>query len=328
MRTPVAVIIFNRPDAAARVFEQVARARPGKLLVIADGPRAHVEGEAEKCRAARAVVDQFDWNCEVLRNYSDVNLGVGVRPATGLRWVFEQVEEAIVLEDDCVPHETFFPFCEELLEHYRFDERVMHISGDNWNFGQSQSGFSYFFSCYCYSCGWATWRRAFRHYDPTISLWPTLRDTSWLLDILGDAEAVQFWARHFDELHTVGIERTGWDWPWLFACWAQRCLSILPATNLISNIGFSADATHTRDPNDERAFVPTEPMRFPLQHPSYVMRDTQADRRIVEQVGLQRMPQDLYHRTRRALLATLPPPVRRSLVTVRTAITRPLGSRD
>ena len=133
MRTPVVFIIFSRPDLTARVFAEIARARPEKLLVIADGPRPDREGEDAKCAATRAIIERVDWPCEILKNYSNVNLGCGHRPATGLRWVFEQVEEAIILEDDCVPHPTFFRFCEELLEHYRDDERVMHISGDNFD---------------------------------------------------------------------------------------------------------------------------------------------------------------------------------------------------
>src|SRR5262245_26909140 len=132
MRTPVAFIVFNRPDLTERVFAEIARARPPKLLVVADGPRPDVAGEAEKCVATRAIIDRVDWQCDVLTNYSDRNLGCGRRPSSGLRWVFEQVEEAIILEDDCLPHPTFFQFCEELLERYRDDKRVMHISGNNY----------------------------------------------------------------------------------------------------------------------------------------------------------------------------------------------------
>jgi hypothetical protein len=318
MRTPVAIIIFNRPDITERVVAEIARARPQKLLVIADGPRPEQAGEAEKCAAARAIVDRVDWECDVLKNYSDVNLGVGHRPATGIRWVFEKVEEAIILEDDCLAHRTFFPYCDELLEKYRDDERVMHISGDNWYFNQKQTAFSYFYSCYCYSCGWASWRRAFQHYDPEIKLWPTLRDTSWLLDILGDPRAVEFWKRKFDLTYTTGIQNVGWDWPWLFACWAQRGLSIIPNTNLISNIGFREDATHTKRSDDKRANVPTIEMAFPLNHPPCMVRDRGADQVIVEQVGLQPEPRDFYHKLRRKFAATLPDPLRKSISSLRS----------
>lgn len=311
MVSAVALIIFNRPSVTERVVEAIARARPRRLLVIADGPRPDQAGEAEKCEAARAIIDRVDWDCEVLKNYSPINLGVGKRPATGLRWVFEQVESAIILEDDCLPHPTFFSYCDELLEKYRDDERVMHISGDNWNFGERP--FSYFFSRYCYSCGWATWRRAFQHYDPEIKLWPTLRETPWLTDILGDPQAAEFWAAKFELTYATGIKHNGWDWPWLFACWAHHGLSILPSTNLISNIGFSHDATHTKSPDDPRAGVPTGEMIFPLNHPPYMVRDVEVDRRIFEQVGLSSESQDLYHKLRRRCAAALPTRLRRSI---------------
>jgi hypothetical protein len=323
MDTPVALIIFNRPAVTARVFEQIAAARPKTLLVIADGPRADMPGEAEACGAARAIIDRVDWPCTVLKNYSYTNLGVGLRPATGLRWVFEQVEEAIVLEDDCVPHPTFFRYCDELLDRYRDDQRVMHISGDNWNFNPRPQPFSYFFSAYCYSCGWATWRRAFRHYDPEVALWPSLRNTPWLMDLLGDREAVEFWADKFDRVHDAGIKKHGWDWPWLFACWAHRGLSILPSVNLITNIGFGDDATHTKRTDDDRAFVPVAEMPFPLRHPPHMIRDVEADRLIVDQVGLVRQPTDLFNRVRRACVSALPRPLRRSLAAMRSTVAFP-----
>jgi hypothetical protein len=320
MDTAVALIIFNRPDVTERVVDVVARARPKRLFVIADGPRPERAGEAEKCAATRAIIDRVDWDCDVLKNYSDVNLGVGDRPATGLRWVFEHVEAAIILEDDCVPHPTFFRYCEELLEKYRGDERVMHISGDNGIIGGQP--FSYFFSRYCYSWGWATWRRAFRHYDPDTKLWPTLRETSWLKDILGDPRAVEFWAGKFELTSTSGIKINGWDWPWLFACWAHSGLSILPSTNLISNIGFGEDATHTKTA-DERAYIPTVEMTFPLKHPPYMARDPEADQRIFEHVAaLRPEPKDLYHTLRRRCAATLPASLRRSISSARSRSAR------
>jgi hypothetical protein len=316
MRTPVAIIIFNRPDLTEQVLAEIVRARPQKLFVIADGPRPERAGEAEKCAATRAVIDRMDWECEVLKNYSDVNLGTGRRPATGIRWVFEQVEEAIILEDDCLPHPTFFRYCEDLLEKYRDDERVMHISGDNWHFGQKP--FSYFFSCYCYSCGWASWRRAFRHYDPEIKLWPTLRNTSWLLDLLGDPIAAEFWKSIFDLHYTKGIANTGWDWPWLFACWVHRGLSILPSTNLISNIGFREDSTHTRQRDDKRANVPTVEMVFPLGHPPCTVVDRAVDQIIFEQVAPQ--PRDFYHKLRWKCARTLPVPLWKYLSSLKSML--------
>jgi hypothetical protein len=150
LKTPVAFLVFNRPESTIKVFEEIRRARPPRLLVAADGTRADRPGEAEKCAAVRAIIDTVDWPCEVLKNYSDVNLGCKVRVSSGLDWVFEQVEEAIILEDDCLPHPTFFRFCEELLERYRYDERVGIISGDNFLFGVRRTQDSYYFSRYAH----------------------------------------------------------------------------------------------------------------------------------------------------------------------------------
>jgi hypothetical protein len=163
LETPVVLIIFKRVDATQKVFDIIRQVQPKKLLVIADGARPDKEGEAEKCQQTRAIIDQVDWDCEVLRCFSERNLGCGVRISTGLQWVFEHVEEAIILEDDCLPHPTFFTFCSEMLDRYRDESRVMSVSG--CLFARSPSPESYYFSHYLSCCGWATWRRAWQCFD-------------------------------------------------------------------------------------------------------------------------------------------------------------------
>jgi len=305
--TPVALIIFNRPQTTERVFAEIARAKPKKLLIIGDGPRTDRPEDVEKCAAVRAIVERVDWQCEVLKNYSETNLGCGRRPATGISWVFEQVEQAIILEEDCVPHPTFFRFCDELLDRYREDERVMHIAGTNFLFGQKQTSHSYFFSHHNTCWGWATWRRAWQHFDMALKLWPKLRDTSWLLDIVGDVRAKEFWEKVFVRAHARNGDVDYWDYQWTFACWAQSGLSVLPTRTLVSNIGFGQDATHTKSTNAKRAFLFAEEMTFPLQHPPSVIRDHEADRLFIEQVVLANLPNKpgFYHRLRRKCSAVL-----------------------
>jgi len=311
LHTPVAFIIFNRPDTTERVFAEIAKVRPSKLFVIADGPRPDRPGEAEKCAAARAVIDQVDWECEVVKNYADVNLGCGRRPATGIGWLFEQVEEAIILEDDCVPHFTFFRFCEELLEKYHDDERVMLISGDNFQFGRSRTPYSYYFSRYLGTWGWASWRRAWQHYDPDMKLWPTLRDTSWLLDLLGDAKAAEAWQTVFDAVHASAGSVDIWDYKWFFACWAQNGLAITPNVNLVSNVGFREDAIHTKDATSILSSIPTVEMRFPLWHPPAMVRHKDADHSLFD---LFFPPGSSFgNRLRRIVYRALPAPVRRPI---------------
>jgi hypothetical protein len=325
MRTPVAFIIFNRPDLTERVFTEIARARPEKFLVIADGPRPEWEGDAEKCAAARAIIERVDWPCDILKNYSDGNMGCARRPATGLQWVFDQVEEAIILEDDCVPHPAFFRYCGELLERYRDDERIMHISGDQFIAQAKVTPFSYSFSRYCLSWGWATWRRAFRHYDPEIKLWPTLRETQWLSDILGDKRAVEHWRKIFD-LTFSSIENVNtWDFQWVFACWAQFGLSVLPNANLISNIGFRKDATHTKRATDSRANIPNEKMIFPLKHPAYMMRDQERDKLIFEEVVVPGSRRSFVDRLRGKCAAAVPNSVRKSFSSLRSRFAPTVG---
>ena len=289
MRAPVVFIIFNRPETTAQVFAEIAKAQPRQLLVVADGARAERAGEAELCQRARAVVERVDWECEVVKNYAEENMGCRRRVASGLGWAFEQVEQAIILEDDCLPHPTFFRFCEEMLEKYREDERVMTVCGDNYLFGRKRMPHSYFFHRIPGGWGWATWRRAWRHYDIEMKLWPTLRTTSWLKDILGDARAVKYWRSIFDRTFAEGDEAGTWDYQWVFSLWAQRGLAATASTNLITNMGWGSDATHTHDDDSVLARIPTGAMNFPLRHPPYVSPDREADRLIFENIYLPEM---------------------------------------
>ena len=156
-KSPVAFLVFNRPETTRRVFAEIAKARPRKLLLVADGPRRQLPDEHARCREVRQIVSGVDWDCEILTNYSEDNLGCVVRVSTGIDWVFTQVEDAIILEDDCLPHPTFFRFCDEMLEMYRVDDRIMTISGDNFQFGRRRWNYSYYFSRYPHIWGWATW---------------------------------------------------------------------------------------------------------------------------------------------------------------------------
>lgn len=296
LRTPVLLIIFNRPDTTRRVFAEIAKARPATLLVAADGPREGHPEDVHRCAAARAIVERVDWDCDVRKYYSDINLGCGRGPAAAMTWGFSEVEEAIILEDDCLPHPTFFRLCGELLQRYREDERVMHICGnslqwfsdgaaDELDRARNPGQFSYWFSFYnvC-GGGWATWRRAWQHFDLEVRLWPELSSTSWILDIVGDHRAVGHWHHAFDKAYRERGGVDNWDYQWTFACWSRHGLSIVPDTTLVSNLGFREDATHLRSMNHRHANLPTQEAVFPLRHPPVVMRDMEADRFIIRQV--------------------------------------------
>ncbi len=277
MKTAVAFLVFNRPDTTQKVFEAIRQAKPPKLLVVADGARPHKAGEAEKCAATRAIFEQVDWNCEVLTNYSEENLGCKQRVSTGLDWVFELVEEAIILEDDCLPEPSFFGFCEELLERYRDDERVMSICGTNYQLGRRRTVDSYYFSLYSNCWGWATWRRAWKYYDIEMKLWPQLRDTDFLKNLLVDRRGVEVWNKIFNDIYEG--RGNSWFFRWMLSCWTQSGLAIISARNLICNIGSGVDATNTIS-SDDWVFMnmPVEAIDLPLKHPSYMIRNYEADR--------------------------------------------------
>lgn len=285
MQTPVAFFLFNRPETTARVFSQIAQAAPSRLFLIADGPRQDRPTDAEQCADARRVVERIDWPCHVDTNFSSHNMGCTQRMATGISWVFDQVDEAIILEDDCLPDPTFFRFCEELLRRYRDEPRVMQIGGFNIPLDRRTKAFSYYFSRFGTNWGWATWRRAWNHYDVGVKEWPALRDTPWLLDIVKHPSIAALWTRMLDLAHRH--ELGTWDYQWLFACWKQRALSIQPTVSMIANLGFGGAATHTISScHDPRADVRATPMQFPLRHPETLAENPTADRIYKRQVIL------------------------------------------
>jgi hypothetical protein len=277
LRTPVALLIFNRPDTTATVFAAIAKARPTTLLVVADGPRASRRGEEELCAATRAVIDRVDWPCRVHTNFSDHNLGCRRRVSSGIDWVFSLVEEAIFLEDDCLPDPTFFPFCEQMLDRYRTDSRVMHIGGTNFQGTAGVTDASYYFSRHVHVWGWASWRRAWRHYDVDMGAWTWARATGRVSDILSTPNERRAFTPLFDRVARGEIDT--WDAQWTVACRAQNALTIVPSRNLISNIGFRGDATHTSDSGHPVATMRTFPLAQPLTHPAYVVADSAADER-------------------------------------------------
>jgi len=274
LNTPVALIIFNRPDTTDRVFAEIAKAKPPILLVVADGPRKDQKDEAERCEAARAVINKVDWACKILTNFSAVNLGCKKRVASGISWIFDQVPEAIILEDDCLPHPTFFRFCEEMLIYFRDDKRIGMISGDNFQSVHERAHCSYYFSRYNHIWGWASWRRAWAHYDQDISTWPIARQKNLLSIVLRNPKEIIFWNKKFDQVYEGRIDT--WDYQWTFALWMQSMLTVLPSVNLISNIGFGVHATHTIE-HSPYADLITSPVTFPLIHPLEVLPNRSAD---------------------------------------------------
>ncbi|MGB6015835.1 MAG: glycosyltransferase family 2 protein [Nodosilinea sp.] len=282
-------LIFRRPDLTVQVFEAIRQAKPTKLLVVADGPR-NAE-EAVLCKQARAVTENIDWDCEVIRNYSDINLGCRDRVSSGLTWAFEQVEEAIILEDDCLPHPSFFRYCETLLEYYRDDERLMVISGDNFQNGRQRMPYSYYFSKYNHCWGWATWRRAWQHWEFNPQKWVEFRDSGLVRSLCHESHEEKYWTDIFDMLFLEN-KINAWGYVWMFACWSQGGLTALPHVNLVSNIGFGLDSTHTGG-KSKLANMPTKEIGN-IKHPSFVLRCVEEDCYTFKNIFRQKLFKKIY----------------------------------
>lgn len=295
--TPIAFFAFNRPETTRRVFEAIAQVRPSRLLLVADGPREGRKGEAENCRQVLEILSQVDWPCEVTRNYSAKNLGCRERLVSGLNWVFLQVEEAIILEDDCLPAPSFFPFCRELLEKYRDDARIAYVCGCNLVESYTQVSDSYYFSRVGGIWGWATWRCEWQRYDRNLSHWPEIRKQGKLAEIFDDPKVVRYWSRIFDLMHE-GKGPDTWDYQWLYTNLTNNSLTIVPSVNLITNIGFGEGATHTTQ-FDSRFVLGTGAIQFPLRHPSEFIPMRSLDRRRLRDMLPMSLPNRLSSRLRR-----------------------------
>lgn len=242
MRTAVVFLVFNRPDLTARVLEQIRAARPPTLLVVADGPRPD---DHARVAAVRALIEAgVDWPCDLRREYATANLGCGPRVASGLDWAFSQVEEAIILEDDCRPDPSFFPFAEAMLARYRDEPRVMHIGGTNLLAPRMRRRrAAWWFSRHAWVWGWATWRRAWRHYDYAMTAWDERLAALRASFATGWERA--YWERTLDYARRHPAHVNTWDYAWQFTCRSLGGLAVLPTRNLVENLGFGHDHTHT-----------------------------------------------------------------------------------
>jgi hypothetical protein len=233
-------------------------------LLVADGPRSGQPKEAERCEEVKQIISCVDWPCKVDTNFAADNMGCRRQVISGLDWAFSLVEEAIILEDDCLPDQSFFQYCTELLERYRDNRQIGLISGFNYE-GSFRHASSYYFSPLASIWGWATWRRSWQQYDEHMNGWPEAKRNGLLKKLFPNERVVAYWENIFDRMYDGSGPNT-WDYQWLFTCWNRNWLNILPATNLVWNIGFGQDATHTRK-SDPLAAIRADTMAFPLRHP-------------------------------------------------------------
>jgi len=277
VNTPVVVVVFNRPEKTRVLLEVLAEVKPSVMFVVGDGPRRAIASDGIKVEAVRKLLMKPSWKCEMVRDYSDENLGCARRVSSGLANVFSQIDEAIILEDDCIPDPSFFRFCEELLDRYRDDSRVGSICGTDFTCGEVEGPGSYYFSRYNLFWGWATWRRAWRFYDHSMKVVQSGELWGVLCRVFPDFRARVYWWYVLKKVYRGSLD--SWGYRWMLSCWVHGMLGILSRTSLIKNIGFGAEATHTKGTGiiSERCSC-----RFPLEHPDAVIRDSACDRAIEE----------------------------------------------
>ena len=272
--TPILFLIFNRPDTTNKVFAKIREIQPRQLFISADGPRPNKKNERHQCDGARKIIQRIDWECELKTNISEINLGCRIGVSSGIHWFFGNVTEGIILEDDCLPNISFFHFCQTLLEYYRNDERIMHLCGSNFQDGKLRGPGSYYFSKLSHVWGWATWKRAWDKYDVNVSTYPQLLEQGLLSSVFSHPAMRGYWQKNIELVYKK--KKDTWDVQWQYAVLSNNGLSIIPNVNLVLNIGFDLNATHTIDNFHTLANRPKSDIET-VDHPLFVVPDNLAD---------------------------------------------------
>ena len=273
--TPILLLIFNRPDVTQQVFDKIREIKAKYLYVCADGPRPGREDDKINCKLTREIINQVDWDCEVKTLFRDENLGCGFSVCSGISWFFEHVDQGIVLEDDCLPENSFFLFCSELLNRYKDDESIFIISGTNMQNGISRNDESYFFSNYPITWGWASWRRAWNHFNYDIPDFDNDFNSGELNHAFQSFGEKKYWKNRVKQ--GVIEKKNIWDYQWWFAIWKNRGLAITPNVNLIVNLGFRNTGAHKFLYDSIREPSISNPILFPLIHPKNKIINKVAD---------------------------------------------------
>jgi hypothetical protein len=300
--TPIVLEVFNRPEHTRRVFAAIAAVRPTQLFIMADGPRPDRPDDVARCDEVRAIVQAIDWPCKLRTDFAPTNMGCGDRSISGLTWVFEHVDEVIFIEDDTLPDLSFFAFCREMLARFRDDQRVAAIRGVNL-FPTRDLAYSYFFSNLVGTWGLALWRRSWRQFDPAMTIWPEAKERRLLANVFPRHAHWKYWQAVLEACYWKSFS---YDYAFALSCWAQGGLTIAPARNLVRNIGFGADSTHTKV-DTGLGKLPLQSLEFPLRHPPFVVADRGYDDRacdwLVRERGLPRRAVNRMKRTIGALQA-------------------------
>ncbi len=277
MKLPVLIMAFNRVDTLKVLIPKIKDYSPEILYIAIDGPRENKEGDDKKVKyVVDFIISSIDWKCEIKTLIREKNLGCKLAVSSAITWFFDNEEMGVVLEDDTIPNDSFFKFCEELLYKYRNDERIGIVSGSNLALGYRRNEDSYFFSKYTIIWGWASWSRVWKNYDVNISKFDTLVETKKMQDLFSDVGERKYWDSMWGLVKSGALNT--WDLQFGFANFINNRLNIIPSVNLITNIGFGEDATHTYEKVNPFANLPAVNLDFPLKHPDFFLEDHLSER--------------------------------------------------
>jgi hypothetical protein len=272
LNTPILFLIFNRPDTTEKVFAEIRKQQPKYLFIAADGPREHKPADIELGNQCKQIVSQIDWGCEVKTLYQSKNLGCGFAPATAITWFFSQVDEGIILEDDCIPNQSFFEFCENLLKKYHNDASVMMICGTSYQ-PKPLNADTYYFSRYPHAWGWATWKRAWANYNFKLDDETEAVRANVIQNTFANSRERRLWEGSL-KMIINGLD--AWDYQWMYWIWKNNGLCAVPWKNMVSNIGFGPHATHTFDSNSHQSQMEQHTI-MAIHHPQKIIVNKQAD---------------------------------------------------
>lgn len=278
---PVLLIAFRRPDLTARVLTAIRLVRPQLLYVSVDAARQHLPAEVEQVAATKEIINSsIDWPCVVKHLHQTTNLGCRRGVEAALDWFFSLETEGIILEDDIIPQQSFFPYCKELLSRYRFHQNIAAIAGASVDPRPSANSSSYRFSRFLPVWGWASWRRAWQSYDRNSLNWPELQNSA-LLNKVGGKRFARVISSRLDEVKSGYCDT--WDYSWFLHNWLAGHLACVPNVNLVENIGFrDARAVHTKL---DFSFLPSPIcLSMPISHPNYVLVDFRLERRLADRL--------------------------------------------
>ncbi len=275
INSAVLLIVFNRPDTTRKVFDAIRAAKPKKLYIAADAPRTDNIDDIKSCSMVKDIVKQVDWDCAVTYRYSEINQGCGPGPFNAINWAFENEDRLIILEDDCVPSQPFFKYCNELLDRYKNDTRIWLISGNQYNEEAVTTPHSYFFSRYGHSQGWATWKRCLPKKDLNMKNWTLMKQQDLFKAVFHSKKETSFFEKKFDNAFSDSLLKNhAWDTQFSFYLRSNNALSIVPSTNLVSNIGYIG--SHS---NKKLWFhdLPVDNYYSIKSHPDFILPDVNYD---------------------------------------------------